>query len=80
MKTQLDFMMAFYAILGMAMSFQIFYMAWLARGSRAVVVQYGDEVYATFGIFAIMFVAGIVVFLFWVEEYVDGAMVRGRVL
>ncbi len=78
MKTQLDFLMAFYAILGVAMSFHIFFMALLARESRSVVVQYGDEVFVTFGIFGIMFIAGIVVFLFWVGEYMDEALSRKR--
>ncbi len=80
MKTQLDFLMACYAIIGMAMSFQIFFMAWLARDSRAVVVQYGDEVYMTVGIFGITFIAGIVLFLFWIDEYIDSALARKRSL
>lgn len=80
MKTQLDFLMACYAIIGMAMSFQIFFMAWLARDSRAVVVQYGNEVYMTVGIFGITFIAGIVLFLFWIDEYIDSALARKRYL
>ncbi len=79
MKSSTDLLLAFYAILGIALSFQAFMMAWLARGPRQVVTQYGDEVYITVGIFGILFVSGIILFLFWVEEYVDEALSqRGR--
>ncbi len=78
MKTQLDLLMAFYAILGIAVSFHTFYMAWIARESKTVVVQYGQEVYATVGIFMIMFISGVVVFLFWIDEYIDSALSRRR--
>ncbi len=80
MKTQLDFLMACYGIIGIATSFQIFIMAWMARDSKQVVVQYGSEVYMTVGIFGVTFLAGIVLFLFWIDEYIDSALARKRYL
>ncbi len=71
MKSSTDLLMASYGAIGIAVCFQVFLMAWMARGAKVLVVTYGDEVYATAGIFAVLFASGIIIFLYWIDEYLE---------